>query len=87
MGSAFWPRTGFSYLRNVIWSPSSACILAAVVLSLLLPMTAGRDVLPAPAHPETCRACAWTSPKTRASIERTLIAIGAIEAPSAPNRL
>jgi hypothetical protein len=88
MGSASWSRTAFSYVRNVVWSPSSACIVAVVVLAFLRPLADGPAVLPESTHqPETCRTCASSSPKARASVEAKLIAIGAIEAPSKRYRL
>jgi hypothetical protein len=86
MSSVFFPWTALSYLRNAVWTPTSACVVAVVVLGFLLPKTGGPAELPN-THPDTCRACASTTPEARAKLDATLIAMGAIEAPSASKSL
>jgi hypothetical protein len=87
MSSASWPRAAFSYLRNAVSAPTSACIVAAVVLANILPTTDDRAVFLKSEHPETCRTCATSSAEDRARLDASLIARGAMDAPSASNRL
>jgi hypothetical protein len=87
MFSAYWPRTACSYLRNAVWSPTSACIVAAVVLANLLPTTDGQAVFLDPDHPERCRTCASSSAEVRARLDVSLIARGMVRAPYASKSL
>ena len=60
--------------------PTSACVVAVVFLSFLLPKLNGPAVLPEYPHPDRCRTCAASTPEARANLEASLIAMGAIEA-------
>jgi hypothetical protein len=74
MYSASWPRTAFSYLRNAVWSPTSACIVAVVVLANLLPTPDGQARFLNPHRSEACRTCAVSSASDRACLDAWLIA-------------
>ena len=87
MSSASWPRAAFSYLRNAVWAPTSACIVAAVVLANLLPTTDRRAVFLKSDHPGTCHTCASSSAEDRARLDAWLIAHGVIDHPSASQSL
>jgi hypothetical protein len=87
MYSASWPRTAFAYLRNTVWSPTSACIVAAVVLANLLPTTGGRALVLHADHPQNCRTCAVSSATDRARLDASLIARGMMDAAEASKSL
>src|SRR3954469_25394399 len=85
MSNASCLRTALSYLWNVVWTVSSASVLAVVFLAFL-PATDGPAVLREINHPDTCRACASCPPEARAVLDARLIGTGAMEDPTAPDR-
>ena len=81
MNHARFTRPALAYLWNAVSGPSSALVLALVVLSFLA-KTAGPTVLPETAHSDTCRTCDSSSPEARADRDAFLIGIGAIQDPT-----
>ena len=82
MRKAYFQRAGLFNRRIAVWTPFSASLGAVVFLALLLLTTDGPAVPRDFTHPDSCLACAKSTPEDRATIDATLIANGAMEDPS-----
>jgi hypothetical protein len=88
MSYASCPRTALSCLWYAFWTRSSASVVAVVFLAFLRPTTDGPAALHEITHPDTCRACAVSSsPQAKAALDASLIALGAMETPTASDGL
>jgi hypothetical protein len=82
MRKAYIQRAGLSGRRIAVWTPFSASLGAVVFLALLLSTTDGPAVPREFTHPDSCLACAMSTPEARAIVDATLIASGAMEDPA-----
>jgi hypothetical protein len=86
MNNVSCSRTALSSLWDAGWTVTSASALAVGLLAFS-PTADGPAVLPEVTHPDTCRACASSSPQIKAVRDASLIKTGAIEDPTVSDHL